>query len=136
MDKKLLEHVLEGNIPPEAAKQLEFERLNPMQQQQRTEESMMTNPIAQLSSFINTLFNPTAHDAIDSIIGENNNSVAQQQLDYESDVPRMDAILKKRAAGFGPSFGNKDVDSLIELLLRSQGEFGAAQPVSPRMMPR
>ena len=56
MDKKLLEHVLEGNIPPEAAKQLEFERLNPMQQQQRTEESMMTNPIAQLSSFINTLF--------------------------------------------------------------------------------
>ena len=73
---------------------------------------------------------------IDSIIGENNNSVAQQQLDYESDVPRMDAILKKRAAGFGPSFGNKDVDSLIELLLRSQGEFGAAQPVSPRMMPR
>ena len=44
MDKQLLENVLEGNITDQEAKQLDFERLSPIQQQQRTEESMMSHP--------------------------------------------------------------------------------------------
>jgi len=31
---------------------------------------------------------------------------------------------------------NNMLNSLIESLMRSQGEFGAAQPVSPHIMPR
>ena len=95
-----------------------------------------TNPTAQLISFLQSLFAPKAHDSIDRILGENEWTVAQQQQSPEQQVAFQDSIMAQKEAGFGPSFGNSSANSLIEALLTSQGEFGAAQPVSPRIMPK
>ena len=111
-----------GVIPPEVGPDTNFiEQLMNMLQQ----------GMGGMNSLFSGLSSPKAHDSIDRILGENEWTVAQQQQSPEQQVAFRDSIMAQREAGFGPSFGNKDVDSLIEGLLRSQGEFGAAQPVSP-----
>jgi hypothetical protein len=159
MDKGLLEHVLEGNITEEEAKQLEFSRLSPLEQQQRAEESMMTNPVAQLSSFINALFSPKAHDSIDSIISQNEaknvaqnifspdgsvDTLALMASEYGNDIPQAEAMALAKSLAESDAFEKRKAQSgvntilnnLVEGLMRTQGEFGTAQPLSPRVMPK
>ena len=108
-----------------------------------------------------SIFPPKAHDAINNIIGENEYTLEQIQSGQvgEERLPSLapeqlqnnamlDSLLGRRAQGWPPgpnvmsspffkkSYNESNVGSLIEALMRSQGEFGAAQPVSPRQMPR
>ena len=133
--------------------------------QRKAEEAMMTNPIQagmeQLASFIQKLFAPTAYDntvlenipSIENPDGTTNiqQSLANEQYNPgnlpESEILRLvnelkatDELQLKRSQGFPPgpnvgtipgkSYNDRNIlNSLLE-------EFGAAQPVSPRMMPR
>ena len=135
-----------------------------MYDEKKAEESTMTNPVKQLMSFIQRLFKeaqPKAHDVMDRIIDENNQIDTLKLLQNEYNLPGggnidLDSLLQAgtpqwlkgrnyvpppgpnvmSSPFFKKSYNESNVGSLIEALMRSQGEFGAAQPVQPRLMPR